>query len=92
MDAGNVSNRTKCSMCARTNPPGADHLDASSTVSRTAATRSASMGKSAVFCAKKKDKTKSRSRVRSDECPSEEERSPNGAELAMADIRAFFMG
>ena len=27
-----------------------------------------------------------------DECPSEEERSPNGGELAMADIRAFFMG
>ena len=27
-----------------------------------------------------------------DECPSEEERSPNGGEVAMADIRAFFMG
>ena len=27
-----------------------------------------------------------------DESPSEEERSPNGGELAMADIRAFFMG
>lgn len=99
MDAGNVSNRTKCSMCARTNPPGADHLDASSTVSRTAATRSASMRgdgewRRALLLRKKRTNQRfPRSLTGSlDECPSEEERSPNGGEVAMADIRAFFMG
>ena len=92
MHAGNMSNRTITACVRERIRQGQTTLTPPAQCLAPPPPGQPPWGKSAVFCAKKKDKTKSRSRVRSDECPSEEERSPNGAELAMADIRAFFMG